>query len=312
MTYRLKPGRPVAESVRRIGAQETSGILARFAEKASEGDAVHESRKAIKRLRALLTLIRPAIAADEYRSLQEQLKTVARSVSGLRDAQVMFATVAKLEAHDGVVASGPVAVALQKQLHARHEAAGTHVDGTVITSARKAVKEIATSFKKLTYSADGFAPLALAMKENYRKARQAMAHAFEDGHDELFHEWRKLVQRHWRHLQLVSEAWPKGIQPHIALARDLSEVLGDDHDLFVLVNLVKSEGKTLGGAKAVEAYLAVCRKRQQALREQAATMGARLFAEKPSSFSGRIWVYWENADRLGSKGKKPQQGKPMS
>lgn len=309
MTYRLKPGRPIAESVRRIGTHETSGILARFAENASEGEAVHEARKAIKRLRALLTLIRPAIAAGEYRSLQEQLRAVARSVSGLRDAQVMFATVAKLQAHDGAVASGPVAVALQEQLHARHEAAGTQVDSLVITGARKAVKEIATGFKKLTYIADGFAPLALAMKENYRKARQAMASAFEDGHDELFHEWRKLVQRHWRHLQLVSEAWPKGVQPHIVLARDLSEILGDDHDLFVLSNLVKAEGATLGGAKAVEAYLAACRKRQQALRNEAAVMGARLFAEKPSSFSGRIWVYWEHADRHGGKGKNSREDK---
>lgn len=305
MSYRLKPGRRIAESVRLIGASETHNILTRFAGNASEGETVHEARKAIKRLRALLTLIRPAIVANEYSSLQEQLKNVARSVSGLRDAQVMFATVAKLEAHDGGVAAGPIAHALQEQLHARHEAAGNHVESNVIVDAKKSLKDIATGFKKLTYVADGFAPLAQAMRDNYRKAQHVMASAYEIGHDEQFHEWRKRVQRHWRQLQLVTDVWQKGIQPHIVLARDLSEVLGDDHDLSVLVELVTSQGKALGGAKAVAAYLAVCRKRQLELRQEAALMGAQLFAEKPSSFAGRISAYWD----IASKSKNVRKGK---
>lgn len=286
-----------------------SSILSRFTAKASEGDAVHEARKSVKRLRALLTLIRPAIAADEYGTLQDQLKTLARSVSGLRDAQVMLITVTKLEAHDHAVTSGPVAAALHQHLHDRHAAAGHHVDRTVVTSAKKAVKEIADGFKKLTFVAEGFPALALAMQENYRKARHAMSLAYEGSHDEPFHEWRKLVQRHWRQLQLVVEVWPKGIQPHIALARELSETLGDDHDLSVLANLVTEQGGALGGPKQVAAYVALCRKRQRALRDHAAVLGARLFAEKPSSFAGRIRIYWETADKdkVKDKGKEKRR-----
>lgn len=295
MSYRLEPGRPIADSIRRIGAEQTNSILTRFNAKTGEGEAVHEARKAIKRLRALLALIRPAIPGDEYGTLQEHLKTVARSVSALRDAQAMLATFVKLEAHDRALATGPIAAALHKHLQARHDQAGRHIDRAMVTAAKKTVKEVADGFKKLTFEHDGFTPIATALEENYRKARKAMAHAYDDGHDEAFHDWRKLVQRHWRYLQLLILAWPKGIQPHIALARELSEILGEDHDLSVLSALVMTESKHLGAEKAVAAYLGLCKKRQRALRAKAVVVGTRLFAEKPASFARRIRAYWEHA-----------------
>jgi hypothetical protein len=157
------------------------------------------------------------------------------------------------------------------------------------------VKKIGEAFKQLTMSDESFQPIARSLENNYRNARRAFSYALKAGEDEAFHEWRKCVQRHWRYLQLLETTWPKGIKPHIALAHDLSETLGEDHDFFVLVTLVEKEAANLGSKKAVKQYAARCREHQQLLRKKATLLGAQCLAEKPRSFATRMTAYWESA-----------------
>jgi CHAD domain-containing protein len=295
VSYRLKPGRQLIDSIKEIAADHATAILSYLGRSASQGDAVHQARKAIKRLRALLVLIRPAISFTDYKTTQEHLKSVARSVANLRDAQAMLGTIAKIARNDPVLGASPVAAALSMHLEARRAAQGQQVNRTVGTAARKTVRDVRTTFAQLTLTDDSFKPIEQSLEVNYGAARRAMKHAFDVGHDAAFHEWRKLVQRHWRHLQLLEEVWPKGIQPHIALARHVSEILGDDHDFSVLAALATTEAEALGDADVVDAYVTRCLEHQAALRKEAAIFGARCFAEKPRSFAARMRIYWDGA-----------------
>jgi hypothetical protein len=57
MSYRLNPREKVSDGARRIGTEQIDRVLAQFSAKTKYGNhAIHEARKAIKRLRALLTL----------------------------------------------------------------------------------------------------------------------------------------------------------------------------------------------------------------------------------------------------------------
>jgi CHAD domain-containing protein len=295
MLYCLKPGKPLVDSVRKIGSEHAVGILSYLSGNVSQGEKIHQARKAIKRLRALLGLIRPAISNSVYRTSQEDLKKVARSVAGLRDAQAMLGTVTKIGVHDPTLGAGPVAKALRARLEEQCKPCGHKVDRSVMTAARRTVKKVGEAFQQLSISDESFLPIARSLENNYRNALQAFAYALENGKDEAFHEWRKRVQRHWRYLQLLEAAWPKGIQPHIVLAHDLSETLGDDHDFFVLATLVEKEAANLGSKKAVKQYAARCREHQQELREKATLLGKQCFAEKPRSFATRMNAYWESA-----------------
>ena len=59
--------------------------------------AVHEARKDVKKLRALLRLVRSTTSGRVRRRENEALRDVGRSLSGVRDADVMLATLADLE-----------------------------------------------------------------------------------------------------------------------------------------------------------------------------------------------------------------------
>jgi CHAD domain-containing protein len=296
MAYRLKPGRRISRSVREIGTDQIDRVLAKFSGKNDRATAVHEARKAMKRLRALLHLVKPALPKGSFAANDARVKSIARSLSGVRDAQAMLDTVCKLECHEGAKAVAPVSAALRAHLEARRLEAERGLNGSGTAQLRKQLKEARTAFAELSLEGDEFAVVAATLEKDYRKARQTFGHAYHVGEDEAFHEWRKYVQRHWRQLLLVAPSWPKAIRPHIALARNLSEILGEDHDLSVLAGLVSAEAEQLGSRDEVKAYLAFCRTRQAALRKLARDLGDRLLAEKPGSLSRRISAYWATAE----------------
>ncbi|MDC0675465.1 CHAD domain-containing protein [Nannocystis sp. ncelm1] len=80
----------------------------------------------------------------------------------------------------------------------------------------------------------GWSILEPGLKTSYKQGRQAMRTAFADPTPAAFHAWRKRVKDLWYHTQLLHNVW-KGVQSAWAEAlEDLSDALGDDHDLEVL------------------------------------------------------------------------------
>src|SRR4029079_11449710 len=116
------------------------------------------------------------------------------------------------------------------------------------------------------------------LERSYRRARRAFSAAYRNPSDEAFHEWRKGAQAHWRQMTLLSRAWPDYLGARAAEARNLSQLLGDDHDLEVLVAFVPSEpGAAMRGEQAALIERAA-RQRQGELRLTARPYGERLFA----------------------------------
>lgn len=312
MAFRLVPGTDITQNVREIGTEQIDRSLKKFSGKSNKTKAVHETRKSMKRLRALLHLIKPAMRKSDFRRDEARLKAIARSLSGARDMQAMSETVVKLEACEDIRVSPTVAKKLRAHLEARRDDAEKNLTGATTTQTRQMLREARKDFAQLALQQDDFDLLSQTIKADYRKARRAFRHAYQSGHDEAFHDWRKYVQRHWRQLLLVAPSWPRALRPHIALAKDLSEVLGEDHDLSVLADYIESQEPDLGSQKDVDAFLQACRARQAQLRDIAHDMGSRLLAEKPSSLAARLRTYWHTAPRLQERNDAEEKNEPTN
>ena len=74
-------------------------------------------------------------------------------------------------------------------------------------------------------------------------------------------------------------------------AHELSDRLGDDHDLVVLMAYVEEREQPLPSDQ-VEHLRKLVGKRRMELQGEAFAYGERLFAEKPKRFVDRIESYW--------------------
>jgi hypothetical protein len=79
---------------------------------------------------------------------------------------------------------------------------------------------------------------------------------------------------------------------HREAADELSDLLGDDHDLAVLRNTLKAEPECFGGETDVQAFIGLIDRRRIELQSLARPLGERLFAEEPGQLAGRFRAYW--------------------
>lgn len=297
MAYRLKAGRPLAKSILRAGLDQIERSANQLKKNPNPHDGVHQARKAFKRMRALLQLIRPIIGGKAYARENRRYRKLGRRFSGARDAQALLDVVQKLDV-DSTLAARRASAAISEWLREERSRVEEAFAGEHRDSGLKALAKARRAFTRLPIQDATLDCVGLGLQAGYRDGRRCFYKAYITNEDEDFHDWRKAVQRHWRHLQLVSPAWPEALRPRVVLARELSRLLGDDHDLSVLCERVAAHCRSLLDDDEMTGFLALCRERQNQLRRLARGRGARLFGEKPKALRLRIENYWRTAPKI--------------
>lgn len=297
MAYRFKLDEPIQAGFHRIGSAQIDRAIAvltatRDAAKGDKGTAIHDARKSIKRVRALLRLVRPALPPGVFRQQNSFFRDTAALLSHLRDKEILLETTAKLAARqkggphaaldrlrDGLAGSAVVADATDR---ARTEAAAR-------------LRQSAHAFADLRLDPDGFDALGAGLEQSFRRARRAFEAAQAEPSSETVHAWRKTMQQHWRHMALLKDAWPAMAEARLDAARRLSQILGDDNDLTILQHCIETTPPP-GLTRADRRVIArLAKSRQAELRALARPLGTQLLADRPSDLARRFAVCWEAA-----------------
>lgn len=298
MAYRFEKEDPsVAAGVRRIAAEQIERALAEIDDaELPRHEAVHQVRKRTKKVRGLIRLVRPAFAA--YQAENAALRDAAAGLSQLRDAEVLIST------FDDLVAAyeeplDPVALApVRETLEARQEEISRGHDLEASLGAfRSAMEGARARIETWRLNEDGFTAIQGGLEKTHRRARKAMARARaaprDEGHADLFHDWRKRTKYHWYHTRLLRPIWPGPMQAHEKAADQLGDLLGDHHDLSVFRATILAEPEALADPPATNLLAALADQRQMALEAPAQAVGNRLFAEPTKVLRRRWQAYWQ-------------------
>ena len=295
MSYRLDPALPMSEALRSVALAELDIAQTSLASKSDRHTGVHSARKCFKRLRSLLLLARPGMPEPVFGNLTARVASIGKGLAAARDAQALLDAVDKLERNtESGEGEGPIQ-SMRGWLHKRRQAAEQNLEQSTASEAMRRLLELRPAFTGLAVYPDDFSPLAKGLERCYRATRKSFKAAFHTGEAEEIHEWRKGVQHHWRQMQLLTPCWPSELSARADAARALSQLLGDDHDIAMLLHLVSTPTMTFGSPEETAAFVKRCRKRHKALRRDAKVRGERLFVEKPRPFTARIHAYWTTA-----------------
>ena len=98
MAYRFETDEDVRQAISRCAREQRDRAVGELSEGIARDPvaAVHSARKAVKKERSLLRLVRGAMSPQQRRRENHALRQAARGLSGARDADVMVETVAQL------------------------------------------------------------------------------------------------------------------------------------------------------------------------------------------------------------------------
>lgn len=298
MTYRLKLKEKPGQGLRRILREQTEWSLASLADGANAVTGVHETRKAMKRVRALLLLMRGGFAPEERRLLDDQYRRIGRLLGGQRDRDVLLATLDLIEQEHDCVQRAQLALV---RLAAESQAWPKGQSGdreALLAEARRLLQKSERQIDDIRLSPDTTGMMADGLRYTLQRCGKAYRRAVSSAEPAVWHDWRKTVQQHWRHMKLVDRAWPEYFGAREALGSELADVLGQAQDLDVLRQFLASTACTAIAGDARLALDALAEDSIARRRAGAIPLGERLLAERPRRFANRARLYWRTAKTL--------------
>lgn len=292
--YRLNTDESATEGVRRVARGRAEKALARL-EGADQDEqlagAIHGARKDLKKLRALLRLVREELGSDLFAAENGRYRDAGRLLSGSRDAEVKLETLIALRQGAGVELAAAETALWESELEAERDtaAAGLREENAGrLDRAREAIGAGCPQLDSWPLEHDGWKLVGPGLRRSYRDGRRGMKEVRREPSARNVHAWRKRVKDLWYQLRLIQQAWPAALETTVGQAHRLAELLGDHHDLAVLGEDLDSRWGVSGKAS----FEAAIERRQGELLSEALAIGARLYAEKPGAFSSRLEAYW--------------------
>jgi CHAD domain-containing protein len=246
------------------------------------GERVHDVRTAMKKVRALDRLVRPAVGGSA-READRRLRKIAHAVSSLRDAEVILKT------FDRAVGPSRAALAgVRSRLAARLRAEVQAFEKEGRSLRLRA--DLAHERRKVDDwmpEASAWSAIDEGLARGYQRARKAMAAAYRTESGTAFHDWRRMVKTHRHQIAALEAIAPSQMKPRLDDLDRLGDLLGDEHDLTVLEAAVQAELGRLPDPHRGDRLLQRIADRRDKLRKRARPLGKVLFAERPAAFRDR-------------------------
>lgn len=293
--YTLLESEPVGDGIRRIVLARVDNALAelRGDTESTPAEAIHEARKDMKKIRSAIRLVRDALGDDLYRRENQHYRDIGRELSGLRDAEVLVETLDALAERFGPAQDERYAGLrgrFQQELEARREDGSQERE---MASAAAALVAGRGRVETWPLEGDGWELIAPGIHRSYRRGRKRLREVEQRASDETLHEWRKRAKDLWYQLRLIQEAEPELIGTLADQAHDLSDHLGDDHDLVLLREQAQRRSEDFGEAGDQRLLLELIDQRRGELQFAASSLGERIYSEKPKKFVKRLGTRWK-------------------
>ena len=279
VAFQLRKDETLAHGLERLVRRELRDAIDQLAGMDVSEAAVHEARKSIKKVRAILLLVGDEIDAN---GALKQLRQAGRVLAPLRDAEALVLTASELCGRQPL--SATTCSALRDQLSTRQSRlVGSRRSRRLNKQAADVLKKAHQSARRWRWRKVRVSALLDELRRNYKKARRTMRKARVRPGAEAFHTWRKRVKSLWYALRLLPRHSPS-INRHLGELEHLETWLGEDQNLAVLRSRL-SNGLELPGLARV---LLLAEQRQRTLRRRALTVGAREFKDTSKVFTQRV------------------------
>ncbi len=255
---------------------------------AERDEAIHEARKAMKKIRAALRLVRDGMGGRFERE-NERFRELGRQLSGLRDAGALIEIFGRIEKAAGAPLAGVRAGF--NEYKRRCEVAANPAE--VMESVARALAEARAEMVAWPVTPNGFAAFERGLRRTLGDTRRAWRAAANGGGAEEFHEWRKRAKDHWHHLKLLEGMGRAELREYTSRVKRLEQHLGEEHNVHVLGLTIAAQAELFPAGAERELLEKSAAALSERLRRAACETAARLLRPKPGEFIELANQWWE-------------------
>jgi len=292
--YQINTTLPLKEDVKAILASAVTQLNLPEAFRDDPHEAIHNTRKTIKRIRALLKMIREGTGYSFYFRENRFFRDLSRSISRARDIYVLQETLELVVPEPGLPAH-QAATLLSRLIrdHLDEEMEVLSRPGGALETIPAELVDALNRMDATLQLDNSFTSITEGLRRTYRKGRRLLGPLQRSPGMLNTHEFRKSSRYLQFQMELLVPLYPGMMTGYAASIDAMTEKLGHIRDLQRLQLLLLESGNEPASDASKEAMnRSIHSMTGEAYREVFA-LAPLIYAEKPKHYTTRIQRYWK-------------------
>lgn len=305
-SLQLGDSEPLGDGVKRVTMEQIERAASVFLDLGiGLGGAVHDSRRSIKKVRALLRLVKGELPQRIFEFENKSMRDTGRLLSEIRSAQGILNAAETIQGlYSDLLAPGTFAGMVERLARRRD-----HIERSLEeepTELRRVVRGLERAYHRYAswptdpearqvYGLgirDSYEAIRPGLGITYDDGRRSMVQAYERGDPGDFHEWRKRVKDLRHQMEFLAPLWPEVVVGTAMTLERLGDLLGEDNDLAELLSLLRDRPEICADPRERSLFRALALQRRNELQMASEILGRRIYAEQPKSVVSRFGEYW--------------------
>jgi CHAD domain-containing protein len=309
-SFRLQGGEPLGAGLKRLSLEAVDEAIAAFYDGEDVfGEAVHTSRKATKRIRALLRLVRFEVGDEVYRFENTSMRDTSRLLSEVRTSAVLVNAATDIrDIYAPILATDTFEEPVERLTSQRDRIEQRAMEDPDVVP--RVVSNLERARQRYeSWPADGearevygagirhdYRAIGPGLRATHARGRREMVAAYRARTPASFHQWRKRAKYLKHQMEILTPLWPE-VMIGMTLTLDrIAEILGQDRDLAELLETLAHRPDICPSPLERSLMSALAEQRRSDLQTAARILGRRIYAEHPDAFSARLGSYWESME----------------
>jgi CHAD domain-containing protein len=286
----IQPRESVREGIQRIAAAlATLPTPPPVDDPASLPKAVHETRLALKRARAIVRLLRPSLGSPMARKLNQNLRAASHQLAEARDDVAGLDVLTELSVKRSAKEAKTLATIRASWVRTIDKKSLSNAQlNQGIRRAQTTLRSTAATLTKVPWKKRGWAILSAGIRSGHQRARRRFKAARKSTDPAVLHSWRTASKSLLYQLAILRpiskhrlERWTRDLDA-------LQKSLGTINDLATLGQRLSKKPSQFGGKASVQSALSILQREQDRRGKDALKRGRRLLAEGSGTFLDRL------------------------
>lgn len=285
----------IAENIQRILEGQLDYIKNQSARRQKDvPKAIHEIRKSLKRIRAVLRLIRDEIGYSTYYRENNFYREHNRNLSEIRNFEVLSGSIKTLQKDLSNTIPADVFTSLEEELDRQQEevtGGATRLEQLL----KKTAREIMAGRERIydfPINHDDFGVFEGGLFRIYRQGRKYLRDARRNPSPDRLHDLRKRMKYFWYQIDILQPIFPGPMKAYASTLETISENLGVFHDLQVMQEFLAGSD-IIPDSRVKEALQEACRAKKSMLLHHIWPVAGMAYSEKPHAMVNRLASYWQ-------------------
>ena len=256
-------------------------------------EAIHSTRKTMKRIRALLRMVREGAGYSLYLRENRFYRDISRHLSRARDLYVLQETLHSVTSKKKQLMSAAEELKSRITLAMEEEMEALSAPGGAFQIIPPALDAAVKRLDATLQLSDDFSAIERGMRRTYRKGRRLFSALKKDPHMAHTHEFRKSCRYLQFQMELIVPLYPALLRGYAASIDKLTEKLGKIRDLQRLQLYVRETGVEASPDVIDGTFMKAVQTLSRKTHQEIYRLPPLIYAEKPVRFTDRIHCYWQ-------------------